>query len=93
MENPLQEPGFEGSGAAPVSSAADLDEPAVGVKEELQASENGEEQPKEESEEDEYDQIAVQQSRGPAVRKGSECPYLDTISRQVSILSKLIEQM
>lgn len=71
-----------------MADAAELQEPAVGLKKELQGSENGNAQADEDSEADEYEEVVVQQPRGPAIRKGSECPYLDTISRQVSLFRR-----
>ncbi len=59
----------------------------MGVKKELHHLEAADAKQEAESDEDEYEQIAIQQQRRPTVKKGSECPYLDTISRQVSIFA------
>ena len=60
---------------------AELGVPAARVKAEQKPAYGG--PGEEEEEEDEVDEYAKPQRRGTAVKKGSECPYLDTISRQV----------
>jgi len=58
-----------------VTSLAELGVPSARVK--------AEEKPDSGEEEDKMDEFLAPKRRGAAVKKGSECPYLDTISRQV----------
>ena len=59
-------------------SLAELAVPAARPKIEVKPDVEGDD-----DEEEQEEQWNRQQSRGPTVKKGSECPYLDTISRQV----------
>lgn len=43
-----------------------------------------------ESEEEDEEEYKLQRRLGPSVKKGSECPYLDTISRQVDFCYTLV---
>ena len=71
---------------APASEApttlAELGVPTARVKSEEKPA-YGRPEDDEQEEEDEVDEYVRPQRRGTAVKKGSECPYLDTISRQV----------
>ena len=59
-------------------SLAELAVPAARPKLEAKPALDGDD-----DEEEQEERWNRQQSRGPTVKKGSECPYLDTISRQV----------
>lgn len=87
--DPPLNPPFRAPKAEPVPDFTELQEPAAGVKEDLQpANGAGKRQRHSESEEeDEY--YRAHQARGPVIKKGSECPYLDTISRQVRLEIRL----
>jgi hypothetical protein len=59
------------------------------------AREKAEQKPdfgEDDEEDDERDEFVMPKRRGAAVKKGSECPYLDTISRQVGINAPLNPQ-
>lgn len=91
-EDPPLNPPFRASNAEAVPDVSEIQEPAAGIKRELGVS-NGASSPKrprdEELEDDTEDQYRAPVPRGPVVKKGSECPYLDTISRQVSYQSSI----
>lgn len=72
---------FRAAGAEPAATVATFDEPAAGIKAELQSG--GNEQSSEQCDEEKEEEYRAPRMRGQAVKKGSECPYLDTISRQV----------
>lgn len=76
---------FRASGAEPVPDVKHIAEPAVGLRDDLNPlNTNPMQDPFDDEEEEEEQQHALRQSSRPGMRKGSECPYLDTISRHVS---------